>query len=226
MNIESSEVPATSLRLFELIKERIFSGELTPGSKITEKEMADFYDVNRAPVREAFLRLEERRLIERVPYSGTRVFRPSARMVEELFEIREALEVLAVGKAIRRITDEQAEAFCRRAQESHARLSAMDDAQTRSLPPLREFHLLIAEMSQNHELLRLLKSEVWNFIKINYRIVPKAREKKLRGSLDHIAIADAIHERDIELSQLLIRRHIQFSYTSWKAAHEAAHSGR
>ena len=102
---------------------RIVSGELSPGAKVTERELAQRYGVNRAPLREALLRLEERRLIERVPFSGTRVFQPSDRMLAELWDIREVLEGLAARRAAETATQAEIEELRRMASEGSARLA-------------------------------------------------------------------------------------------------------
>src|SRR5690349_14050541 len=96
---------ASSAKLLESLGARIISGEMPPGTKLTEASLARQLGVSRAPLREALLKLEERQLIERVPFSGMRVAVLSPNTIFELFEIREVLEGLACRKAAGVITD-------------------------------------------------------------------------------------------------------------------------
>ena len=79
---------SASERLLALIGAGIISGDLAPGEKLTEIGLSKRYGVSRAPLREALLRLEERQLIVRMPFSGTRVASPSLRTLGELYEVR------------------------------------------------------------------------------------------------------------------------------------------
>src|SRR5262249_47640047 len=98
-NTDDDIFDSASDRLFSLIRSGIISGDLAPGEKLTEASLAKRYGVSRAPLREALLRLEERQLIERVPFSGMRVASPSLRMLRELYEVRAVLEGLAARRA-------------------------------------------------------------------------------------------------------------------------------
>ena len=85
--------------LFERLSEAIVTGELAPGSKLSEPRLAARYGVSRAPLREAIRRLEERKLVQRTPRQGVRVVVPSLATAVELFKIREVLEGLAAREA-------------------------------------------------------------------------------------------------------------------------------
>jgi DNA-binding GntR family transcriptional regulator len=205
-------------RLYDAVRERILVGDLPPGTKITEAALASAYGVNRAPIREALLRLEERRLIERVPFSGTHVFDPSPEMIRELFEIRTELEALACRRAARVVSVQQAaelEAFVR---ESEAQVSSMDDAALMARIASMDVHLKIAEVSGNRELQRILRGDIWQYLRMNYRMWNKSADLKRRGVRDHIQICSAICAGDGELAELLMRRHVANSQKSWEAA--------
>jgi DNA-binding GntR family transcriptional regulator len=211
-----SDHTSSSERLVERIRARIVSGELPPGSKLTERELALTYGVNRAPLREALLRLEERRLIERVPFSGTRVFQPSNRMLFELFEVREVPEGLAARRAAERGTQDDLDELQRMAEAGSARLARTAPDDLRDLPAIRDIHFRIAQISGNQELQRILNSEIWHYLRANYRRWVKAREKRMIGARQHERIAEAIAARDPELAEQLMRRHIKSSRLAWE----------
>ena len=212
---DPSDHTSSSERLVEEIRARIVSGELSPGAKITERELAQRYGVNRAPLREALLRLEERRLIERVPFSGTRVFQPSNRMLSELWDMREVLEGLAARRAAETATHAEIEELRRMASEGSARLARTAADDYRDLPAIRDIHMRIAVISGNQELERILNSEIWLYLRANYRRWVKAIEKRAVGALQHERIAEAIGSRDGDVAEMLMRKHIRTSRAAW-----------
>ena len=212
---DQSDHTSSSERLVEEIRARIVSGELSPGAKITERELAQRYGVNRAPLREALLRLEERRLIERVPFSGTRVFQPSNRMLSELWDMREVLEGLAARRAAETATQAEIEELRRMASEGSARLARTAADDYRDLPAIRDIHMRIAVISGNRELERILNSEIWLYLRANYRRWVKAIEKRAVGALQHERIAEAIGSRDGDVAEMLMRKHIRTSRAAW-----------
>ena len=60
-------------RVFRTLKDKIVTGELAQGSKITEDNLAKTFSINREPLREALRQLESVRLINRIPHAGVRV---------------------------------------------------------------------------------------------------------------------------------------------------------
>jgi len=88
-----------SSEMLRVLRERITSQELPPGTKLIEQELAAAFKVSRARVRDTFGVLEQRGLIERFPNRGAVVARLTAKHVIELYQTREVLEGLAVRLA-------------------------------------------------------------------------------------------------------------------------------
>jgi DNA-binding GntR family transcriptional regulator len=82
--------------MLRVLRDRITSHELPPGTKLIEQDLAATFSVSRARVRDAFAVLEQRGLIERIPNRGAIVARLTAKQVIDLYETREVLEGLAV----------------------------------------------------------------------------------------------------------------------------------
>ncbi|MEU4254509.1 GntR family transcriptional regulator [Amycolatopsis sp. NPDC026612] len=99
---ERQPLAATRQRVREELRERILTGRLRPGDRLVERELAEDLGVSRVPVREAIRSLEAEGFL--VVQSPRRVVvRQLARVdVEELFDVREALEGLAAGLAAER----------------------------------------------------------------------------------------------------------------------------
>ncbi|MCM3785111.1 GntR family transcriptional regulator [Neobacillus mesonae] len=92
MSTEQKIKGSTRAYSYYLLKDRILHLELPPGTKISEKEIADELSVSRTPVREAFMKLAEEELLDIIPQSGTIVSRINLAHVEEGRFIREKLE--------------------------------------------------------------------------------------------------------------------------------------
>lgn len=112
-----------SENVFRRIQAAIVKGEIAPGSKISEPELARTYGISRGPLREAIHRLEGQRLLVRVPHVGARVVSLSHAELIELYEIRESLEGMACRLAAERMTNEEIDEL-RRVLDTHERDAA------------------------------------------------------------------------------------------------------
>src|SRR5579872_4314409 len=141
-------------RAYAFIREKIVTGVLPPGERISDLEISKEMGVSRTPVREALAHLETQGLVEQEPGFGPKVRRLSREELVESFELREILECGAAAIAAERITDaellDEYEATVRNVGEAHNdgllnwRLSILDIA----------FHLKIIEAVKNQSLLR------------------------------------------------------------------------
>ena len=94
-----SPQPLSAEQVCERIRSAILSGELKPGAKLTEQDLAAEFEVSRTPIREAIRQLEVERLVSRTPFVGVTVTQLRPEEVIELLEIREVLEGLVARLA-------------------------------------------------------------------------------------------------------------------------------
>lgn len=94
--------PDAAGRAYQLLRERIVSAELKPGSRVAEHQLAEELGMSRTPVHEAVLRLAGEGLVEVRPRAGTLVTRISADALEEALLVRGALELMVAEKAAER----------------------------------------------------------------------------------------------------------------------------
>ena len=97
----------------ESLRDAIRRGVLKPGERLMEIQLAEELGVSRTPVREAIRKLELEGYVIMMPRRGTYVASMSIRDINEIFEIRTALESLSNGLAAERITDEELESLQR-----------------------------------------------------------------------------------------------------------------
>ena len=205
------ESETLSEHVFRLIQAAIVKGEIAPGSKISEPELARTYGISRGPLREAIHRLEGQRLLVRVPHVGARVVSLNHAELIELYEIRESLEGMACRLAAERMTQAEIDDL-RRVLDLHERDAAFQAGvgyyqQEGDF----DFHYRIIQGSRNKTLSQMLCGDLYQLVRM-YRLQFSATPNRPRHAFnEHHRILDAISERDGELAELLMRRHIAAS---------------
>lgn len=200
-----------SENVFRRIQTAIVKGEIAPGSKISEPELARTYGISRGPLREAIHRLEGQRLLVRIPHVGARVVSLSYAELIELYDIRESLEGMACRLAAERMSAQEVDEL-RRVLELHEQ----DAAFKAGLGYYQQegdfdFHYRIIQGSGNQTLARLLCDEMYQLVRM-YRLQFSSTPNRPRQAFsEHHRILDAITEGDGELAELLMRRHIATS---------------
>lgn len=196
-------------KVYRRLSAAILSGDLAPGAKISEPALAREYGVSRGPLREALHRLQERKLITRAANQGPRIVRPSAETVAELFVVREALEGMAARLAAQHATEPEIAALRAIVAGSTPATNGEDSAETAfDERHDRDFHFTIAQCSRNPMLIDLLCAELYPLLRL-YRGMPVGfRPRVQRAAVEHQRVVSAIADRDPDLAEMLMRRHI------------------
>jgi DNA-binding GntR family transcriptional regulator len=193
-------------QVLDRLREDILSGELDAGTVLGEGALAESFGVSRGPVREALSRLASEGLVTLVPRRGAEVTRLSREEFLDAYQVREALETLAIRLAVPRLGDAEL-ALLRSLHEEmvehaeRAEVHAFFDANAR-------FHQVFVEASGNRKLeefYRLLLGQMGRYL---------ARSLALRGTLErsvseHLAILEAVEAGDTELAASLLADHIE-----------------
>ena len=133
---------------------------IAPGERIIEKSVAGDLKTSRTPVREAFQRLVQDGLAERVPQGGVRATIITPRMVNEVFGIRAALEVYAIELACDQIDGETIHKLKELARQARKLLSSPDANRLEELILLwkinTSFHETIYKATGSESLLKLI----------------------------------------------------------------------
>ena len=197
-----------SEQVFRRIQAAIIKGEIAPGSKISEPELARTYGISRGPLREAIHRLEGQRLLVRIPHVGARVVSLNHSELIELYEIRESLEGMACRLAAERMSQAEIDEL-RHVLDTHERDEAFQAGNGYYQQEGDfDFHYRIIQGSGNRTLTQMLCSDRYQLVRM-YRIQFSATPNRPRQAFaEHHRILDAIADRDGELAELLMRRHI------------------
>ncbi|MEZ9896915.1 GntR family transcriptional regulator [Vibrio breoganii] len=212
MNIPQLVKDSTkSENLTEFLIEAVVSGDLAEGSKISEPELAKRFEVSRGPLREALMRLEGVGLIERIPHVGARVISVSKQHLVELYCVRESLEGMAARLAAKHITEPELERLTL-LLEAHGDHLANRDGESYALQQGDfDFHHQIIHASRNSHLIKLLCDELYHLIRMYRYQSPRRHNDPHKALLEHQFILEAIRNRDEELAEILMRRHISGS---------------
>lgn len=150
----ASSTSSLSDLAYERLKTDIVRCVLRPGQEITESQLAKMYDMGKAPLRTALLRLCHERLVEAVPRRGHVVVPITIRDVIDLYEVRLMLEPSAAKLAAGRVDKDRLLELNRACEEAYRPGDL--EAQVRYLQVNTQFHMHIAQASSNYRLVTLI----------------------------------------------------------------------
>jgi len=195
-------------RVFEALQDAIVRGEIRPGSRVGETELAVRFGTSRGPLREALRRLESRHLVERTPHVGIRIASLGYAALIEIYYVREALEGMAARLAALHMTDAEVAGLkaLLAAHEQDEALKA-DTAYFQQEGDL-DFHYRIIKGSHNAALAELLIGELYHRIRMYRYQVSAHANRPQKAFAEHQRIVEAIEARDGDLAEMLMRRHL------------------
>ena len=208
--ILSHKVSAQSLvdALAERIEAAIMSGDLQPGSKISEQALAASLGVSRGPLREAIRRLEGRKLLQRTPNIGVRVASLSPGDLYEVLQVREALEGLACALAARHMTDEELQALSDLLDQHQQQKSVQEGTGYYQESKDFDFHFRIVKGSRNARLVQMLCEDLYYLLRV-YRYKSSTKPGRAKQALrEHKDIVAALMRRDPAEAERKMRQHI------------------
>lgn len=195
-------------QVYESIKLDIIEGQLPQGSKIVESELALKYGISRGPLREAIHRLERIKLVVRVPHAGSRVVTLDSKLMEDIYTARESLEGMAARLAARHMPDEDIQSLHRLLDQHEEAIGKTEGKAYLQHEGDIDFHYRIALASQNQWILENLNGELYQLIRMGRYQSGQTPSRPSIALSQHRQIATAIEQRDEELAEILMRRHI------------------
>ena len=191
--------------VFNTLRQAILRGELKPGERLMEIQLANKLGVSRTPIREAIRKLELEGLVLMIPRKGAEVAEITEKNMLDVLEVRRALEELAVKLACERITEEEIQELKDAADAFQKILSEKDI--TKIAEADEAFHDVIFKSTGNDRLIQLLNSLREQMYR--YRLEYLKREEYHPQLLEeHQQIIDRITRKDQSEAAELIDRHI------------------
>jgi DNA-binding GntR family transcriptional regulator len=196
-------------KAYSILKDLIIERKLLPGKKIPQEKLARDLGISRTPLISALKFLEQEKLVESVPRRGFFVRLFSKEEMVYIFELREVLEGLAARRAASRITDSQIkkldnffQPFAKQKNISNYKGYARED---------RQFHNFVIDVGAKEFLKSILLTT--NIISFSYQVLQT--EGLVRAPNDtiqeHLAVIEAIKDRDSEAAENLMRQHFKKS---------------
>ena len=142
--------------VFNTLRKAILRGELKPGERLMEIQLANKLGVSRTPIREAIRKLELEGLVLMIPRKGAEVAQITEKNMQDVLEVRKALEELSVQLACERITPEQGEEMKMAAEDFRKVLKSGDV--TKIAEADVKFHDIIFAATNNQRLITLLNN--------------------------------------------------------------------
>ncbi|GAA1877533.1 GntR family transcriptional regulator [Lapillicoccus jejuensis] len=196
-------------RVEDTLRELILRGDLTPGARLAEVELADRLGVSRTPVREALSRLVVQGLVDSAPNRGARVATWTLAELEGVFDLRTTLEPRLTALAVPRATADDVEELDRLAAATVAvgRPGPGQDLDA-LVPANRAFHDRIVALAAHPGLAGALGSAIRTPLqRRNFRAYDDAA---LRRSLaHHVEIVDAFRAGDADWAAAVMTAHIR-----------------
>jgi DNA-binding GntR family transcriptional regulator len=213
-NVQPIQAASVVSLAYDRIRSLILSGDVAPGTRLGQVDLAERLGVSRTPVREALRRLTGDGLVEFQDQRGFRVADIAIDDVVRRLEVRLLLEPGAARLAAERATEEDLDlisAAIERERRARTAMAAHDAS--------REFHVLVAAATHNRELVAAIEN-LW-LIEVGRRLLARRRAAPAWQEHDvdeHVAILAALHERDGEHAAQLMEEHVRDALRHWEAA--------
>jgi DNA-binding GntR family transcriptional regulator len=193
-------------KAYQILKSMIIERQLLPGDKIPQEKLAEDLGISRTPLINALKFLEHEKLVQSIPRRGFFVRLFDKTEMISIFELRELLEGLAARRACQNITDreiDQLKGFFRQ----FAGVKDITDIKAYARED-RRFHNLLTGIGAKEFLKSIL--ETYNIISFSYQTV--LSEGLVRSPNEtiheHLAIIEAISNRDADSAERLMRQHL------------------
>jgi DNA-binding GntR family transcriptional regulator len=196
------------------LREAIVHRQFAPGQHVVERDIAEAMQLSRGPVREALRILENEGLVIRYPHRGTYVVGMEVRDAEEIFTLREPLEIVAVDYIIKYATDEQ---IC----ELDAIVDHMEAVTKTAYSQIdateldMQFHDAVYRISGHSRLQTMwaaLRGQVRMLVLGHRGLNPNDFREK--GVAYHREFAACLHQRDVEAAHRTVHEHLDSSFST------------
>jgi len=191
--------------VFNTLRQAILRGELKPGERLMEIQLANKLGVSRTPIREAIRKLELEGLVLMIPRRGAEVAEITEKNLMDVLEVRKALEELAAGLACERISKEQIQELKVAAREFEESLKSEDI--TKIAEADVRFHDIIFYATNNQRLITLLnnlREQMYRF-RIEYL---KHKEYHAQLLAEHERMIELIEKKDKDEVCEVMGKHI------------------
>lgn len=191
--------------VFNTLRQAILRGEMEPGERLMEIQLAQKLGVSRTPIREAIRKLELEGLVVMIPRKGAEVAHITEKDMRDVLEVRCTLEELAVTLACKNVTDERISELRAANKVFEAAIISKDvvnivDADV-------QFHDIIYAMTDNARLIQIINKLREQMYRYRLEYVKDARTHSILIS-EHNDIIEQLSKKNVEDAKSVVRQHI------------------
>lgn len=209
--------------VFYTLRQAILKGELEPGERLMEMQLAEQLGVSRTPIREAIRKLELEGLVLMIPRRGAIVAKITEKDLKDVLEVRASLERLSTKLACERMEEETIEEL-REAQEAFKAALRGDDITLQAQKDV-EFHDVIYKSTNNLRLIQMLnnlREQMYRY-RLEYLKDGTSHQKLVE---EHEAIIEVLSRRDTEETTNIMVGHVYNQEQAvMRKIHEAESTG-
>ena len=198
-----------SKKVYRILKARIIKGDLAQGGKLFEAEIAGQLGVSRTPVREAIKGLAAEGLVKMTPNQGVVAINVSIEDLQEVLQIRRALEGPATSMAAEKIHPEEIAKLEEIIQKMSTIISKPKPDVAAYSELNAEFHNLILNACGNRRLMKICNNLSSSDHRFRIRSLRNNPERLKHSLKEHQDIVDALKEKDSKQAERLTKKHIE-----------------
>ena len=203
---------------YEFIKEKIVNGELKSGDIITEKAIGETLNMSRTPVKNAFAKLEMENYLVCIDGIGTMVKGLSLKELHDIYDVRKALESMALESGIDNIDKKELENIKKSLEDMLKKLRNSEKISHKEIGEIDlKFHNLIIDSSNNHyikSLMDTISSQIQRYRFEAYVITDTDEESVSR----HLNLIKLMEDKNYEELENELKKHIDWSFEMVKEA--------
>jgi DNA-binding GntR family transcriptional regulator len=191
--------------VFNTLRQEILTGNLKPGERLMEIHLANKLGVSRTPIREAIRKLELEGLVIMIPRRGAEVAQITLKSLEDVMEVRRALDVLAIELACERMGGEDLEKMRKACENFDAAVATKD---TRKIAEADvEFHDLIVLSTGNTRLVQLVNNLSEQMYRYRFEYL---KDESTHDTLkqEHLEMYQSIVNKDKQTAAYTVKKHI------------------
>jgi DNA-binding GntR family transcriptional regulator len=194
---------------YELLRTKILNKEISPGTRLVSSTLAKEYGISRTPLRDAIRKLADDGLVTPSPTKGFFVFEPTVKDIEEIFEIRQILDIAGVTKLITEILPTHPEALEHITKSYESSLFPTNKSST-FVQSDEDFHASIIAMTGNSRLIGYY-ADLCSQTKFFRKLTSQNEQKMQQANEYHKKIYEGIKDMNLGLTISAIKSHIEYS---------------
>ena len=192
--------------VFNTLRNAILRGDLKPGERLMEMHLANKLGVSRTPIREAIRMLEQEGLAVTIPRKGAQVAKMTEKDLQDVLEIRDSLDELAVRMACQRLTEDQLVEL-KSAMKDFEMATKSKDAR-KICEADENFHNVIYRMADNPKLETIVNNLLEQMYRYRYEYV-KENSSYQQLIHEHAAIIEGFEKRDEAYVKEIMHTHLE-----------------